>query len=82
MRPCDYSSREKFNSCLDDINEYDYSVYSAKPSRNSTNLTVRKLEIPENRFKQDSRPVGNLKHRLSGFVNYLERIVRNLISGL
>lgn len=82
MRPCEYSSRVRFKSCLDGINEYDYSVYSAKPFRNSSNLTVSKLEIPENRFKQDSNTVDTVKYRLSGLFNYLERMVRDLISGL
>lgn len=82
MRPCNFDEREKFNSCLDKINEYDYSVYSARPSRNSTNLTVRKLEIPENRFRQDSGHTDDLKYQLSDFVSYLKGLVQNLISKL
>lgn len=82
MEPCNFDNREKFNSCLDRINEYDYSVYSAKPSRNSTNLTVRKLEVPENRFRQDSGPAGDLKYQLSDFVSYLRGLVQNMLSRL
>lgn len=82
MRPCDYESRQRFNECLDEINEHDYSVYSAKPSRNSTSLTVRKLEVPENSFRQDSNPVDGLKYQLSGLADYFRELFRNLVSGL
>lgn len=81
MRPCDYDSRQRFNSCLNGVNKYDYTVYSAKPSRNSTNLTVRKLEVPERATDQQDT-VNGLKYSLSDFISYVSSFVENMVSRL
>ncbi|QKQ98447.1 hypothetical protein GKQ38_02890 [Candidatus Nanohaloarchaea archaeon] len=79
MTPCKYDSREKFSNCLDRINSYDYPVYSAEPSREAENLTIRKLDIPENSFRQGTDLVDSLKYDLQGLVSYLRKLLQNLL---
>lgn len=53
MTPCEYETRERFDQCLEEINDYNYTVYSAEPgSGTGEGLQVEKLEIPE-REKED-----------------------------
>lgn len=52
LTPCKYEDREKFENCLEEVNEYDYPVYEARNlSKAGYNIEVRKLDIPE---KNDS----------------------------
>lgn len=46
LTPCNYDSRERFDNCLDSINEYDYPVYSAEPGSDSGDFEVSKVEVP------------------------------------
>ena len=48
LRPCDYNSRERFETCLDNINNHDYSLRLGKPSENQE-LEVDRIELPERR---------------------------------
>ena len=81
MRPCDHDSRQRFDRCLDEINDYDYTVYSAKPSYNSSNLTVRKLDVPERSMRQQDTVEG-LKYSLSDFFSYVSSFVDDMVSRL
>jgi len=48
LHPCDYNSRERFETCLDNINNHDYSLRLGKPSENQE-LEVDRIELPERR---------------------------------
>ncbi|WEL23262.1 hypothetical protein HBNXNv_0407 [Candidatus Nanohalovita haloferacivicina] len=82
MTPCKYESRERFDSCLDRINEYDYPVYSAKPTRQKENLTVERLEIPENRFRGETGMVDSLKYDIQGLVDYFRELLKTVFSSI
>lgn len=69
MTPCDYSSRAQFDSCLDEINDYDYPVYSAVPNRTSTQISVQRLEVPE-------------REPPTGLVDQTSSIFQAIVSGL
>lgn len=64
MTPCEYETRERFDQCLEDINDYNYTVYSAKPSSgNDEALQIEKLEIPEKEKKDPASGDINLQLR-------------------
>ncbi|MFB6204595.1 MAG: hypothetical protein ABEJ75_03040 [Candidatus Nanohaloarchaea archaeon] len=77
MTPCEYSSREKFNACLNDINQYDYPVYSASPERNTTTLVVRKLELP-NRTRTTGFDTVTFSEFLERLVERLKELLQDL----
>lgn len=81
MTPCDYDSRERFEQCLDTINEYDYPVYSATPERDSGQLNITRLEIP-NRTTQESSSLAELSNGDLTFFQFLEGFWDYLVSGL
>ncbi|MFB6147981.1 MAG: hypothetical protein ABEJ66_03785, partial [Candidatus Nanohaloarchaea archaeon] len=85
MTPCKYESRDRFRECLETINEYDYPVYSAQPTRDSKPLNITELEIPEREKKTGSKlPTGDVSFRqfLQGFVAYVFSSLRSLIRAL
>lgn len=78
MRPCDYDSRQRFESCLEDINSYDYPVYSAKPDRTGEQLDISRLEIPENTPETSKSPgptseesSASFRQFVAGFLEYI-----------
>jgi hypothetical protein len=53
MEPCRYESRERFNECLEKINEYDYKVLRATEiDRGERSIQVTPIEVP-NRTTED-----------------------------
>jgi len=55
MTPCKYEDRQRFENCLDEINSYDYPVYSAQPQQDSsTELQIDRLKIPNRTEPSDS----------------------------
>lgn len=56
MTPCKYDSRERFDRCLEEINSYNYTVFSAEgPIRpESGELRVRSLKLPEKEEQNSS----------------------------
>lgn len=48
LEPCNYDTKERFDSCLQRINSYDYPVYYAKetPDTNQNKVQVQEIEIP------------------------------------
>lgn len=80
MTPCKYDTRERFEGCLDDINSYNYTVYSAEPEiGQSGDLEIEKLEVPEREEEQkDKSTASELGEQLSKGVdtkNLIERII-------
>lgn len=48
LTPCKFESRDRFNRCLEEINDYNYTVYSAEPGISSNNqLNIQSLEVPD-----------------------------------
>lgn len=77
MEPCNYDSRERFDSCLDEINSHDYRVYSASSiQRGENRLEFDEIELP-NRTETGSKdgvPSGediSFQDFLKGFIEYL-----------
>ncbi len=85
LEPCNFESRERFDRCLERINEYDYKVYRVENfSRQDTSMDVQPLEIDQSepvRFSgvgnvsMDSSEVqSNLFSILGGFEDFLQNI--------
>ena len=52
MTPCKYPDRERFNQCLENVNDYNYQVYRAENiDRSSRSITINQIELP-NRTSQ------------------------------
>ncbi len=84
MRPCDYSSRKRFDRCLDTIIEYDYPVYSAVPVGNSSGLELERLEVP-NRTRENGSVAErseNVSQGISGFIGDFFRYLLSLLRAL
>lgn len=65
MTPCKYDSRERFEACLDTVNSYNYTVYSAEPEMGQTeSLNIKELEVPERQEKAASDPTEQLREQL------------------
>ncbi len=67
MRPCDYDSRDRFDRCLDEINDHKYRVLLAQPSNSTEEVDFKEAEIPERKL---NRPLN------SDFSRVLEKIVK------
>lgn len=73
LKPCNYNSREKFNSCLQEINSYDYYIFRAQNiSRKKGKVSLEPIEIKE---IEDETLFGNTT------VNGTERIQRTVQNG-
>jgi hypothetical protein len=63
--PCKYESRERFEQCLEKINKYNYTVYSASPSMGEDGeLEIEKLKVPEREDKGQNPPAGDVDLQL------------------
>jgi len=63
MTPCKYDTRERFEQCLDEINSYNYTVYSAEPEMGEDEgLEIRELKVPEREEEAgNDGPAGELE---------------------
>jgi len=89
MTPCKYDDRQRFEDCLEDINNHDFPIYSAQPQQGqSGTIQIDQLEVPkrtEPSSNLHSLETGNLsstgssmKTFLSGFVSYLGSLLQDL----
>jgi len=84
LRPCDYSSRERFNQCLEEINNYDYKLYQATDiNRNENSLNIKDipLEIYQNN-KSSGHLIGNQTDSYQGGTNSFYTWLNNLLNRL
>lgn len=98
VTPCKYESRERFNQCLEEINDYNYTVYSAEPDfSGGSQLDIEELEVPD-REKPERNGTGDmdlelrpeetdsLRKVLNGLVEVLVRtfsaLVESVVSSL
>jgi hypothetical protein len=57
MTPCKYDDRDRFNECLDEINEYEYRVLRATEiDRGASSISVEQIKVP-NRTEKDEKGV-------------------------
>lgn len=88
MTPCNYEDRQRFENCLDEINEYDYPIYSATPSGvENTPLQIDRLKVPNRTEPSGGFSVGSigsgpekleLRSFFSGFIGYLGSLFQDL----
>lgn len=78
-RPCDYEDRERFDQCLDRVEDHDYQVYSAEPVEKSSNLDVRKVEMPE---KTEENVTETLSTVETGAQNIFQRFFDSILGAL
>ncbi len=84
MTPCKYDDRERFEDCLEEVNSYDYPVYSAKPSPSGQELEIDRLEVP-NRTRQYSGTglsSTSFMEFFTGFIEYLMSLIRAAVASL
>jgi hypothetical protein len=81
MEPCNYDSRERFDNCLDEINDHDYPVYTARPDSTRSQLEFEEIKVP-NRTATDSAVEENIERTrvtfqqfLKGFFEYLGSLI-------
>jgi hypothetical protein len=58
LTPCKYESRSRFDKCLEEINQYDYSVYRAENVTVSDRNVLKSIDIKE---REDEKAEGDLK---------------------
>lgn len=75
LTPCRYDEREKFRKCLQDVNSYEYPVYSGVPEKQTRNLDIHRLELPD-RATRDSQNPGREAGR---FLDRILKIVRTVV---
>ncbi|MFT4893109.1 MAG: hypothetical protein ACI8Z7_000907 [Candidatus Nanohaloarchaea archaeon] len=81
MEPCNFDSRERFDSCLDSINDYSYPVYTATPDRSRSQLEFKEIKVPnrtENSQKleqQVENTTVTFQQFLKGFFEYLASLI-------
>lgn len=87
MTPCKYRTRQRFEKCIDRINNHSYSVYTASPTGNTSDaFSVEKLKIPEKKKEKISQGLklnlGNGAESTGGFMAELVRTLNSLIDRL
>lgn len=86
MTPCKYESRERFDNCLDDLNSYDYKVYSAEPAFSDSQLELEEVRVPERNETRSYSSVRSaeleMQEFLSGFVDYIRSVIQDLVTSL
>lgn len=91
LTPCKYEDRQRFDDCLEEINSYDYPIYSAQPQQGQTGtIQIDRLEVPNRTEPSNDLPcleTGNLSSTgkqvegfLSGFVKYLGSLLQDLVA--
>ena len=60
LTPCKYDELERFEGCLERINDYNYPVYRAENlTKSETSIAVKKLELPERRAPERGSIISN-----------------------
>ena len=77
LTPCKTSSRQAFNQCLDNINEYDFDVKRASPSGDTrSTIDIREVELPEREHTWED-DLNLLFQKLEELVQQILRIWRS-----
>lgn len=80
MTPCKYEEKERFEQCLEDVNSYDYPVYSGVPQRNESVLEVKEVEVPNRTYENEGiRSIRtDFNSIVVSIIDYLSEIVQGL----
>jgi hypothetical protein len=80
LKPCNYSSRKKFDSCLERINKYDYPVYYASklPGKNTTQIKIEEVKIPETKPLASQGLSRSLEVTGDSLINKIRNILQNI----
>ncbi|MFQ3275556.1 MAG: hypothetical protein ACI9LV_000582 [Candidatus Nanohaloarchaea archaeon] len=76
MEPCNFESRQRFDQCLDKINDHDYPVYSAQPDASRSQLEFREIKMPNRTqgggvTEQVEQTTVSFQQFLKGFLDYI-----------
>lgn len=93
MTPCKFEEREQFEQCIEEVNSYDYPVYSAKPSDDSSeSLSIDRLKVPNRtETSETEKTVGSVnltsanngfKDSMSGLFGFLSDLFQKLTGSL
>jgi hypothetical protein len=81
MEPCNFDSRQRFDRCLDQINDHNYPVYTAKPDASRSKLEFNEINVP-NRTRKDSgvretveKTQITFQQFLKGFLDYIVSLI-------
>ena len=83
LRPCDYPSRERFDQCLDKINDYEYELYRATNiERGENRIEVEDVPIKASPEKDGSKINSNQTNQIddvgTGFYSWLNRLFQRI----
>lgn len=81
MEPCNYESRQRFENCLEEINSYNYPIYTGKPNRDQQTLNLERIQVPNRTVSQPTVPGVEseaLDNFMYNFLLGLENFLQNL----
>jgi len=82
LTPCKYESRERFDQCLEDVNQHDYKIYRAENVTPSTQqINLRPIKVRETSEKERFQ-TGKSLTELENFFNNLQSLWSGLIEWL
>ncbi len=84
LTPCKYEDRGRFENCLEEINSYDYPVYSAKPSTSGKELEINRLKVPNRtrRYSGSDLSTTSFLEFVSGFIEYVISLIQAAAASL
>ena len=82
MEPCNSDSREEFNRCLEEINDYEYSVYTAQPSGEKKDIELDKVKVPEARFESEEYGMDRILYEVQMALQHLRKVLQDIFFSL
>lgn len=82
MEPCNYDSRPEFESCIDEINEYNYTLYMQGPERSTETVEIEKVEVENQEEGENVFVDEEWIFRLNNILEEIEENVRQLLDFL
>jgi len=79
LKPCKYESREKFESCIERVNSYEYPIYTAEPGNDTRDMEVEELNV-SNRSGFNSKWNDSPRRENIGIQAFLVRALENFSS--
>lgn len=82
MTPCRYESYERFQDCLESVNNHDYPAYLGTPQRGDSVLDVRELKVPDRTGLGEEPGLDSIEWSWNDFVSYLVDYFAGIVQGL
>jgi len=73
MEPCNFDDRSRFDSCLENINSFDYPIYRADPNIDRREIQIEELKVEER------KPTESLYGKTASFESSLASIFRGFL---